>query len=185
MFIVGNDCTGARIYQVKDREYDNPFMWCLIPPKSFSFLYHNFKNIDFNSIEIKKYGDWYKIVIDGKVDVYYPHYRFDKNCKKPIIGKSGIDVYYEKIDEYIVEKYRTRLKRMKGEPVFVVNDTKTPLVEGKCVYDKNDVAEYIDTNDCYILTGDKTIKGKNVIYKPEGKVSSMAAAKIIIEKTNI
>ena len=185
MFILGNDCTGARIYQAKDKEYDNPFMWCLIPPKSFSFLYKNFTNIKFENVEVKKDGEWYKIVIDKNVDVYYPHYRFDGNVKTPTVGKSGIDVYYYKIEEYIIEKYTSRLKRMTGSPLFIINDTKTPLVNGKCTYNKDDLTEYVNKGDCFVLTSDKTIKGKNVIYKPEGKVSSMAAAKIIIEKTNI
>ena len=141
MFI-GNDCTGARIYQAKNKEYDNPFMWCLIPPKSFSYLYHNFNTIDFKNIELKKDGPWYKVIIDGNVTVYYPHYRFDAAFTKPTVGKI-------------------------------------------CTYKKEDLLEYVGLSDCYILTSDKSIKGSNVIYKPSGKVSSMAAAKIIIENAKI
>lgn len=184
MFI-GNDCTGARIYQTKNKEYDNPFMWCLIPPKSFSYLYHNFNTIDFKNIELKKDGPWYKVIIDGNVTVYYPHYRFDAAFTKPTVGKSGIDVYYNKIDEYIVEKYMLRQTRMGGTSIFIINDTKTKLVDGICTYKKEDLLEYVGLSDCYILTSDKSIKGSNVIYKPSGKVSSMAAAKIIIENAKI
>ena len=64
MFILGNDCTGARIYQAKGKEYNNPFIWCLVPPDSFSYLYNHYKNIDFNDIELKKDGEWYNIVIN-------------------------------------------------------------------------------------------------------------------------
>lgn len=121
----------------KKLEYNNPFMWCLIPPKSFLYLYNNFKTINFKNFELKKDGEWYKIVIDKKIEVYYPHYKFDKNATSPEKCKGrDIDVYYCRIYEYILEKYQTRLYRMSGTPIFIINDTKTELVSGKCKFYK-------------------------------------------------
>lgn len=184
--IIANDCVGARIYQQKGTEFGNPFMWCLIPPESFSYLYHHYREINFRNIELKKDGEWYKVVIDRKVTVYYPHYRFDKDARTPTKRKGQeIDIYYCRIYEYILEKYWKRLERMKGEPIFIINDGKTGLVGGKCSFYRKDVEEYVGRDDCFILTDDRTITGRNVIHRNEPKISSGDSAKLIIEKTGI
>ena len=40
--IISHNCIGARIYQQKNMEYGNPFMWSVIPPEDFWYLnkYH-------------------------------------------------------------------------------------------------------------------------------------------------
>ena len=160
--IISHNCIGARIYQKLNKEYENPFMWSVIPPSDFYYLYQNFANINFENIRVEEnYGD-YMVVIDDKVRVYYVHYKYSKNATKPIV-KDDIDIFYNKIGEYIKEKYFTRLSRMKGRPIFIVTDR---MFVGKpdCNFKRDELIKYVGKNDCIVMTDDKTITGDNVIY---------------------
>ena len=184
--IVCNDCVGARIYQAKDCNYRNPFIWCLIPPKDFAVLYENFDSINFKKYRLAKDGQWYKIIIDEKVTVYYPHYRYDPDSKEPKPKKPGdLNIYYNKIEDYIIERYEARLLRMSGKPVFVIDDNETDLVEGRCAFSENDLKKYVGKGDCIISTSNRNVKGKNVVYKPLRKISTGEVARIILNKTSI
>jgi hypothetical protein len=185
--IISNSCVGARIYQAKKQEYNNPFMWCLIPPDSFAKLYDNFGKLNLKKYKVAKEGDWYKVVIDEKVDVYYPHYRYDAAADEPRTGGTGeLDVYYSKIEEYIKEKYEARLARMSGKPVFVIDDKETGLVGGKCAFSESDLKHYVGKSDCVVCTINEKITGKNVVHKPRGKrLSTGDIAKIILKETGI
>ena len=121
--IITNSCVGARIYQEKNMMYGNPFMWSIIPPDDFLYLYENYNDINFKNFELLKEGKDYKIVIDGHVNVYYVHYRYDEYSNEPTV-KDEIDIYYNRIEDYIKEKYITRLERMVGKPIFIVSDRK-------------------------------------------------------------
>ena len=88
-------------------------------------LIKNFDNLNFNNIMIDK-SEYhfdknkltFKIIIDDRIEVHYPHYYFKKDENTPII--KGFDVFYNKIWEYVVNKYETRLSRMKEEPIFII-----------------------------------------------------------------
>jgi uncharacterized protein (DUF1919 family) len=184
--IVCNDCVGARIYQEKNQKYANPFSWCLIPPKDFEKLYENFDNINFKNYRLDKEGQWYKIIIDEKVTVFYPHYRYDpdfKELKSKIPG--DLTVYYCKIEDYIKERYEERLSRMSGKPIFIVDDNETDLVGGKCAFSESDLKKYVGKDNCIVSTKNKNINGKNVVHKPEKKITTGEVARIILDKTNI
>jgi hypothetical protein len=65
----------------------------------------------------------YILNIDNKVNVKFVHYRHYDPFEKPVV--KGIDVFYKRIKEYIIEKYKTRLQRMKAdksEPIFILAD---------------------------------------------------------------
>jgi hypothetical protein len=99
-------------------------------------------------------------------------------CKKPTKrGTDELNIYYDKIEEYILEKYKKRVKRMCGKPLFLIDDKATDLVDGKCTFNENDIVRYIDKKDCIITTTNKKIKGKNVIYKatdmPTGSIAKL------------
>lgn len=184
--IVCNDCVGARIYQEKKHNYANPFSWCLIPPKDFEVLYKNFNTINFKNYRLDKEGQWYKIIIDDKVTVFYPHYRYDPNFKEIKSKKPGdLNVYYYKIEDYIKERYEARLARMSGKPIFVIDDNETDLVEGRCAFSENDLKKFVGKDDCIISTSNRNVKGKNVVYKPLRKISTGEIARIILNKTSI
>ena len=72
---------------------------------------------NFENYEIDKVGEGlsnnFQIVIEGKYHIKCIHHHFDANADKPFI--KGTDVYYNRIWEYINEKYLKRLERMKKE----------------------------------------------------------------------
>lgn len=179
--VISHNCVGARMYQQRNEEYGNPFMWCVIPPHDFSYLYSNYENINFNNFKLLKTNDGYKIVVDEKVNVYYPHYKYDPAAKTPTVRqKDGIDIYYKDIEKYIVDKYTTRLQRMHNKPLFVITDREF-VVNKKFNFTRNDLLQYINKNDCLIVTADKTLTGDNIIYVPHKKLDPEEISKIILE----
>lgn len=141
MNIIGNTCIGARLYQLNNSCYTNPFMWSIVDADSMIKLIENYKHIDFYNYDISK-SDYYnrtsfyrnqyknelkqplfifKITIDGLVDVHYVHYRFNAYKTTPTVN--GANVEGNRIYEYVVEKYISRVKRMvenNEQPKFVV-----------------------------------------------------------------
>lgn len=122
MNIICNNCVGSRIYELTKTVYNNPFMWSLLDYESFKNLILNFDKINFNQIEIFKtnleekfdvFKDSYYLNVDSsKLIIHYPHYKYDNNENNVI--KKGTDVFYSKIKDYVIEKYKTRLDRMKN-----------------------------------------------------------------------
>lgn len=126
MNIIANTCTSAMVYRdYLKEEYPNPFCWNFIAAEDYFNLIKNFDTLNFENFElIKKENFKFYIKIDNLVEVYYPHYRFDKN--KTCIAKIGNGVYYNKMWEYVVQKYEERTKRMlnkKEEPIFIIGSS--------------------------------------------------------------
>lgn len=118
MNIITNNCLGGHIYKdLLKTEYKNPFIWTLFEPDDYIDFIDNFDNINFENYEIDKVGEGlsnnFQIVIEGKYHIKCIHHHFDVNADKPFI--KGTDVYYNRIWEYINEKYLKRLERMKKE----------------------------------------------------------------------
>ena len=186
--IISHNCIGARIYQMKNMEYENPFMWCAISPSDFWYLYNHYDDIDYKNIRLTKIKNDYVIVVDGKVKIYYIHYRYDKNAKTPVQRiKNGVDVYYEKIEDYILEKYNKRLERMLNEPVkplFIVSDRE--FVANKDLnFPRSELVKYVNKEDCIVVTVDKTIKGNNVVYVAKKTLDPSDIARIILRNRKI
>lgn len=120
MNVISNTCVGS--YIMRDclhQQYENPFCWNIIDPESMFNLIQCFDTINFGNWKLRKDEKWnFSIVIDGRVTVKYVHYHFSPN--DPMIRSDGVDVFYQKIWEYIVAKYVSRLKRMRETPVFVI-----------------------------------------------------------------
>lgn len=126
MNIIANTCISAMVYRdYLKEEYPNPFCWNFIAAEDYFNLIKNFDTLNFEIFElIKKENFKFYIKIDNLVEVYYPHYRFDKN--KTCIAKIGNGVYYNKMWEYVVQKYEERTKRMlnkKEEPIFIIGSS--------------------------------------------------------------
>lgn len=126
MNIISNNCVAAYIYkELLKEEYPHPFMWCYIYGKDFLSLIENYSSINFNDFELSNEGNvlsnnfYIKV---GNVKLRYLHYYFDKNYKIPTLtGYNKTDVRYNKIWEYIVEKYTNRLKRFnQNEQPFII-----------------------------------------------------------------
>ena len=127
MNIISNSCVGG--FLMRDhfkQEYSNPFIWSYIDTKSFYNLIKNFDTLDWFNYELIKDDKWnFSLIIDNQVKVEYPHYHFDKNATVPTVEKGPLhrDVYYNRIWEYITEKYTNRVNRMLSsneKPIFIL-----------------------------------------------------------------
>lgn len=121
--IIGNNCIGGFLYKnLFKMEYQNPFIWIRILNNHFINLIENFEIIDFKNYELKAYKtlDDFRLLIDNKTEIEFVHMKFEQNASTPIVD--GVFVYYNKIWEYIIEKYEARLKRMKSSIDLVAID---------------------------------------------------------------
>lgn len=121
--IIGDSCVASNItLDVLHQEYINPFCWNIINHISFGYLIKNYKNINFNNYYLRKHPscEEYYLIIDDNIEVLYHHYREDKNCKTII--KKDNHVYFCDIQQYIIEKYKSRLK-LNSSPIFIIGSS--------------------------------------------------------------
>lgn len=166
MNLIGNNCIGGRLYEVKNIQFSNPFIWMRILPEEYIYLIKNYDNINFNNVQFSleefKYKDKFNVIcnLDNKINIHYTHYFLDKSYDMPTQIDSN--VYYKDIITYSKNKYFSRLKRMTGNPIFVFSFNK---IDKK--YDSNDILKKIiniDTqyNINILLNKDNF---NNIIYK--------------------
>lgn len=154
MNIITNNCLGGHIYKdVLNEEYKNPFIWCFLDPY-FDFI-QNYQNIDFKNYRIEKIDnklDKFKIIIEDKYELKFVHYSFDANCDIPIIN--GREVRYNKIWEYVVEKYEERLKRMdkNDEVIFMFYGNELSENEFNILKEKSKTNRVFVFNNKFIST---------------------------------
>lgn len=122
MNLIGNTCVSSYITKCILREqFNNPFVWNIIKFDSCYNLVKYWDEINFDNYTLTKDDrNNFMLFIDGKVKIRYIHYKFDKTCTVPTRRNS--DIYYNKIKEYIIQKYIDRLKRMrehKESPTFI------------------------------------------------------------------
>lgn len=176
MNIISNNCLGGFIYkdflQIK---YENPFIFSRMNYEDFLYLLVNYENINFENFELIKESDKlekFRIIIDNKIKVQFNHYKFDKDCIISTVKifndektmRTTTNVYYNKIWEYIVEKYEQRIKRMSKKIDLIALD----------VDDKND----IDVNK--IL---EVCKKKNyIVFACTNKIPEETSDNIIVRK---
>lgn len=127
MNIISNSCVGA--FLLRDyykQEYNNPFIWSYVDIKSFYNLIKYYDSIKWYNYELIKDDNWnFSIIIDNKIKVEYPHYHFKATANNIEIESTIIqrDIYYNKIWEYIVEKYISRINKLINcheEPIFLL-----------------------------------------------------------------
>ena len=181
MNIIAHNCIGARIYQELETEYKNPFIWSVIPPDDFLYLYNNFDNINFKNIKVLLEAGRNSCVvsIDGKINIFFVHYKYDKECLEPDL-KSEMDIFYSGIKDYAKKKYLARLERMIEKPVFIVSDREFPE-RPNFNFKKNDLLKYIEKDDCIVVTCDKEIDGRNVVHTNGKNLDPKEIAKIILQ----
>lgn len=124
MNLISQNCLSGNIYQnCLKEQFSNPFIWTVIDFNSMLYLVQNWNTINFKNYELVKDDKWnFSIIIDEKVKVKYVHYKFNPNCKTPMLDNVG-SIHYYKIWEYIIQKYEERLNRMlnkKEEPIFCI-----------------------------------------------------------------
>jgi len=132
MNLVGNTCVASYITkECLKQSFVNPFVWAIIDFDSCYNLVKYWDELTFEKYDLVKDNDWnFSIIIDNKVKVQYVHYKFSKEHNKITIKNN--DVYYNKIWEYIIEKYNKRILNVKKEnPIFVFvypNQAPTPHI---------------------------------------------------------
>lgn len=179
MNIISHNCVGAYMYIKKGEIYGNPFMWSVIPPEDFFYLYNHYSEINFDKIEIAFENNFYKVVIDNKVNVWYVHYKYNEHAMEPTRTIHDDVIYYD-IENFILERYKTRLSRMFGEPVFVITDREY-ITNKQWNFTKEDIEKYVNKKDCIVAVYDKTIVGDNVIYMPNKDIEPKEIAEIILK----
>ena len=117
MNLVANTCMGGFLYQLNNEPFGNPFIWAMTQSKSMIQCINNFSKINWSNVKLFrdntnpiKTRNTYNMEIDGLVTIHYTHYLKDKKCNSPTIN--GVDVHFNNIEYYIVEKYFSRCKRM-------------------------------------------------------------------------
>ena len=139
MNIIASNCVGARLYEIANQQFTNPFMWSIVLPKDFIFLIKNFNQLDFNHITpINIYWDESKcdvpaLIIDNKIKVIYIHHKQDKNALYPI--KRGINLYYKDIFSYLIDAWKRRIKRLSTKNLHF-------LAIANIFWNKSDIIEF-------------------------------------------
>lgn len=180
--IISHNCTAARIYQLKNMAYGNPFMWSIIPPEDFLYLYEHYHEINFENFELENNFGEYWLFIDGKFRVFYEHYMYDENAEEPIRGT--VSLYMKDIENYIVTRYKARLERMKDEPLFIATDREF-YSRKEFNLEKEDLLKFVDKENCIVATADTEIKGNNVVYVPSREIDPKEIAEIILANKDI
>jgi len=120
MNIISNNCVGGFLYNLNKEKYKNPFIWMRITGESLKTLITQYDKIDFRNYELQKDNKWNMyIIVDNKLKIHYSHYKFNKDYDKPTKVKDCI--MYNKIWEYVIEKYEKHISVMNEAPVFVID----------------------------------------------------------------
>lgn len=129
MYVIASDCVGGYLYQSVDEYYNNPFIWSVICPSDMKLLIDNFHLIDFNNIKLvwsELFPNCYKIRIDGKIHIHYPHNVYKKDAAK--IYKANGNNYWCNAGDLTLSNYKKRLARadMKNlRPTFIITQHDT------------------------------------------------------------
>lgn len=190
MNIICNDCVGGRLYQHLNKEYNNPFIWCRIYYNSFRKILCNFNNIDFYNI---KYDDSYftdgiktHIILENDIEINYPHYIQNSKFSIPTKQNNNIDIYYNDIKTYTVNKYLSRLNRMNMADfkIFILNDK--PQIH----LSKDDILDFLNLKVDgvkILITNDdkyKNYNDTNVLITNETNTSKIAY-ELLMQYSNI
>lgn len=176
MFVISNNCCGGRLYQQTNIKFNNSFIWMVAPYDSIYYTMMNFGSIDWEDIEFHKSNlrpNTFIVQIENNIDLHYVHYKFDPNAKTIVQEKqfdreehwTG-DVFYDKIWEFIYEKYTERTKRMLSlneEPCFLIRDES--FANSNTKHSIKDIAYCGSPYKRIIITTDTTITRNDDICK--------------------
>lgn len=149
-------------------KYSSPFIWTVIAFEDMKKLITEWNSINFLDYELLRDENWnFSILIDKKVKIQYVHYKFSPDDKIP--RKDGVDIYYSRIWEYIVEKYEKRIKRMLDRneaPLFCICNFNT--IYKDAIYTDEQLEELSKYSNVLILKNcDKLepAQAANVFYR--------------------
>lgn len=190
MNLIGNSCIPGYLYRDWFKlKYNNPFMWNAIDFDSFYTLAIEYDKLNFDSIKLERYSDkqnGYQIIVDNKVKVKYTHYIQDDRYKEPTTIE--VDVHYNDIAKYILDKFKSRLERMKSvseRPTFILDASATSKAIAQ--YSEAQVQKFADMkipyNKFLVIPPSYNIKynSKNTrIYKFRSGTKSVNAKTIFL-----
>lgn len=92
MNVICSSCVGARIYEYYKKQFNNPFIWCLIDGNNFINLIKEYNNINFSefSISVTHKSRNTFVIYDNKIKTMYPHYIYNKNINGIIRQKLDV-----------------------------------------------------------------------------------------------
>ena len=71
--IISNNCCGSNYYRKKNIEYNNPFIWMVVPQNSIKILLTEFDKIDWYNIDMNKSTirkNTFIIIVDNKIELH-------------------------------------------------------------------------------------------------------------------
>lgn len=111
--LIGNTCCASWItQQILHQEFINPICWSVIDFESAFNLVSHFYDINWIKINLQTDDTLsnFSLCVDGTITINYVHYKFEANANE--LYKQGDDVYFNRIWEYIIEKYISRIQKM-------------------------------------------------------------------------
>lgn len=133
--IISDTCVGAALTRdVLKQQYINPFCWSIIDSHSMAILINEYDTLNYNNFIIKQSSKEkrFDLIIDNKIKILYEHYLYDSNINEFKVVKNN--VYSKHIKEYIIEKYKKRLK-LNNKPLFIIGHTYFPDKPRKSKYE--------------------------------------------------
>lgn len=123
MLVITNNCMGGYFYRdVMKVGYNHPFFWGTMKCDILKLI-AKWDSIDFKNYKVLKDKNMtFSLNIDNTINYKLIHYHYSK--KDTIVRKNDHDVFYAKIEDYIKEKYTSRLNRMlkeKNKPIFAIH----------------------------------------------------------------
>lgn len=180
--IICNNCVGARLYEIKGIQFNNPFMWSLIWYDDFKKIILDLKDINYQKFSFNNDDGISKIIIDDTIEVKYIHYKQDERYDKPTkLETNSLDIHYKDIKEYCCEKYIKRLQRMTFDSEFVfilVDDKKLSMTD-------DDINDFLNIPIPYqriCVTPRTYIKSKTTPILYTNETNTKAVAKLILDK---
>jgi len=156
MNLISQNCLAGNLYQffVKEK-FGNPFIWSVIDFNSMKYLIENWDKINFHNYELVKDENWnFSIIIGNKVKVQYVHYLFDANSNKIRYVSNPGNVYWNKIWEYITQKYKERLfvmEQSNEKPIFCICNFNTIFKDA--IYTEEQLEDLSKYENVKILKG--------------------------------
>lgn len=157
MNIISQNCLAGHIYKNHfDKKYGNPFVWSVIDFDSMKCLIEHYDELNFDRFELSVKNDIYSMLIDNSVKVQYVHYRYGQNT---VPTKIGGDLYYNKIEEFIVERYnklKTIMLSEREQPIFCFRNCNTLYKD--CIYTNEQLLELEKYDNARVIISDKKVE---------------------------
>ena len=120
--VISANCIAGFWYgDIVKTAYEHPFIWSIVRLSDLIYLIKNFDTINFNNVTakisdgevVRRDGDkWVKVVVDGKINAYFVHYKENKDLEEDAPKISGTNVVAKNILKYAEETWKRRCARI-------------------------------------------------------------------------